>query len=353
MMNGQVYQFPTNVALDRLTQEYAVQREKLLGIQILPFQDEWVQIVQWDELDNESGITAPHALGADVKISQRPGSKLRQYTPAHFKEGELIKEDEMLMARQYATLGNVINLDDAVGRRLRARIDKDFLRAEQLAWGALGGSINVNENGVKVAETFPVQTYPIMTLWSNRSDSTPLKDFNGASLLFRGTGATGKGAKAYMNQTTANALLENTNDDDIHGFRSQNFLSLTFTVEEANKVLEGRGLPTIEVYDEGYYVSKDDFRTFLADGEVRIVGKRPAGQKVGDTALTPSLHRIVQGRQAPGFFSIIECNGQPSMGTFSAASLGASSNPKIQITTGWYGGPRLYYPRSVIKMQVL
>src|SRR5690348_7232742 len=122
-----LYQFPTNVVLDRLTQEYVLQREKLLGMSILPFQNEMVQIVQWDEIAKETGLTASHVLGADPIIGKRPGSKIRQYTPMYRKEAELVKEDELLSARAFATMGSAINIDDLVTRRLRARVDKDFL----------------------------------------------------------------------------------------------------------------------------------------------------------------------------------------------------------------------------------
>src|SRR6185369_16755963 len=98
-----LYQFPTNVVLDRLTQDYVADSAALIGRSILPLQNEMSQVVQWDEIEKETGLTRPHALGADVKIGQRPGSRVREYRPGYFKEGELIKEDELLVARAFAT----------------------------------------------------------------------------------------------------------------------------------------------------------------------------------------------------------------------------------------------------------
>lgn len=348
-----IYQFPTNVVLDRLTQEYVVERAKLIGQTLLPDQNEMVQIVQWDEIAKELGLTRAHALGADVKIDKRPGSKVRQYTPGYFKAGELIKEDELLGARAFATLGSVVNIDNLVARRLRARIDKDYLTKEKLIWDCLQGHVSmVTDDGVSIDETFPIQIYPAAgTLgWDNHGNATPLKDFNAIKLLYRGMNATARGAKCYLNQTTMNHLLENINDDDIRGFRSQNFLSLTFSLEEMNKIMDARGLPTFEVYEEGYYDADGDFQLFIPDSKAVLIGKRNVGV-TGDFALTPSLHRTVNGMPAPGMFSMINVNGEAGTGSFAVSSLGSDPNPRVQVTTGFYGGPRLYYPKDIVLIE--
>jgi hypothetical protein len=90
----------------------------------------------------------------------------------------------------------------------------------------------------------------------------------------------------------------------------------------------------------------------LGDGEVVVVGKRPPGETVGDLLLTPSLHDAAMASQGGnagfGFFSIVEVNGHANPGTVTIAELGSSKNPKVEITGGFYGGPRLLYPKSVI-----
>ena len=162
------------------------------------------------------------------------------------------------------------------------------------------------------------------------------------------------GAKAYMNHTTANLLLENQNDADLKGFQNTNFVNLPYSVEEMNKILMMRGIPEIMVYDEGYYDEDGNYQLFLTDAEVIVIGKRPGGQMVGDWCATPTLHKSKNGMPAPGYFSIIEVNGNPSAGamTISLADLGAGKNPKIETTGGIYGGTRLIYPRSIVKMTV-
>jgi len=349
-----VYQIPTNQELNILIQEYVIQDLELVGETILPFQEYDTDFVLWDQLDNEFGITAAHNMNSDPVIRKRPGSTTRQYTPIPFKESELIKEEEILRARRLGTLGNAINLDFEVTRRLRARMGKDRLRAEWTRWQALGGQLNIAENGVAIQETFAVQTYNPATLWSNTAAATPLKDFDAISLLFDGTGATAEGATAFMNKKTANLLLENTNDQDIHGLRGPQFISLTYSVEEANKILTARGLPNIRVYNAGYYDANRNFQHFMPDGLVVIVGRRPVGERVGEVALTRTLHKLGQdGQPAPGFFAFIEVNGRGNPdGNVDLAQLGTNGNPKIAITSGFYGGPLLFYVRSIVKAQV-
>jgi|SRR5436853_2164537 len=158
--------FPTNYELDIVTQEYTIQRDAFTGQIILPFVDHHVQRVRWDEKDSERGMTSPHAMDADPKVDKRPGSKTREYEPIPFKQTDLIKESELLRARELGTLAGSISLDRLVADTMKARVDKTYIRAEWLRWKTLTGGFTINENGVKVTETFPVQTYNAAIAWS-------------------------------------------------------------------------------------------------------------------------------------------------------------------------------------------
>lgn len=351
---GLTLSYPTNHQLDTVVQEYVVQTENFRGAEILPETEAMTQKVRWDEKDTDRGMTAPHVMGTDTKIDKRPGSKTREYEPIPFKESDVMKENEILRARELGTLNQTIDLNRAVGEMVKSRMDKTKIRVEWLRWNTLRGAIAVNENGVKVDETFPVQNYNVVNDWDNFANATPLKDLNAIKLMFRGTGASAKGAKIWMNQTTANWMLENQNENDLKGFQNSNYVNLAFSIEEINKILTSRGLPTIEVYDEFYIDENGSTQLFIPDAEIVVVGARPGGQKVGDFVSTPSLHRQKNGVAAPGYFSILEVNGKPSTGssTVTLAELGAGSNPSFKTTGGVYGGTRLIYPRSVIRSQV-
>ena len=346
------YKYPTNVALDMVTQEYVAQTEKLRGEELMPFADTETQVVQWDELDSERGMTAPHVMGSDPIIDTRPGSKTREFKPIPFKETDLVKENELLNARQFGTLGGVVDLNPLCGRIAKARVDKNRLRAEWTRWQAFRGQLSIVENGVVINESFPIQQYTPLIPFDDRANATILREWNTIKTMYRGTGASARGAVAVGNTVTISAILENANKDDLQGFRNENFRNTSYDVTETNKIFAARGLPTLEENDEGYIDEAGNFQTWLEDGELIIFGSRPAGQALGKWLMTPTLHRIQNGMPAPGMFEIIEVNGQPSAGSqmVNMIQLGQHKNPKIEITGGLYGGPVLYYPRSIIKV---
>jgi hypothetical protein len=345
------FQFPTNRSLTEKVQDYAIQRENLLAIKLLPPKPRDTQIIEWDELDFEVGMTAPHNMNSDPKVAGRKGSKTHRYTPLFFKETDVLKESDMLMPRAMGTIGGVIDLTQEIAEIAKTRVDKNLLRIEWLIWQTLKGHLEYNENGVRVDETFPVQTQNALVDWDEPATATPIKDFQAMALRGRGIGGSFKKGTAYMNQTTANWLVNNRNDNDLWGYRNRDSVNATYSIEDVNKILVAQGCPVVEVHDEGYYDADENFQMALADGEVIVVGKRPAGQTVGDVLLTPSLHHAAmaaEGGDGRGFFSIIEVNDQPNPGAVTIAQIGAGKNPKVEITGGFYGGPRLLYPKSVI-----
>lgn len=347
-----IFRFPTNVSMEQATQEYVIQHEKFEGENILPLVEVMTQRVKWDERDVERGMTAPSNLKTDPRIDTRPGSVTREYTPIPFKETDVIGEDELLEARQLGTLGGVVDLHELVGGMIRSRADKTFIRMEWLRWQTLQGEFTVDENGVFVHETFPIQTYDAIVDWDDRANAVPLRDDNAVAMLFDGTGASPEGAIAYCNQKTLNWRLENANAEDLAGYRADN-TNLTFDVDLMNKIAVRRGTPQYKLYNQGYHDRAGIWRKFIEDGNVVVVGNRGA-QKVGDFASTPSFHRLKNGQPAPGMFNVLEVNGHgnPGVVEVSAADLGAGRNPNIANTGGIYGGTRLKFPRSVIKMVV-
>lgn len=348
------FTYPTNVTLDKVVQEYVIDTSGFLGLQIMPVETSMTQKVQWDEMDNERGMTAPHVLGTEPRIDLRPGSKLREYTPIPFKETDLVKEDELLNSRQLGTLGGAINLNQMMAMLAKARMDKTRIRQEWTIWQALRGRMTINENGVYVDEQFPIQIYTPLVPWNDFANARPIKDFNAIKLLYRGTGATTRGAKAYVNSTTLNWLLENQNQNDLKGFQNSNYLNLTFDIDQLNAILSKRAGLTLVEYDDGCYDAAGNYQTFIADGDVHIVGVRPFGEKIGGWMSTPTLHRIVGGQAAPGYFEILEVNGVPSgigANSVTISQLGAGKNPKMELTGGVYGGPFMRFGRSVIRMK--
>ena len=350
-----VLTFPTNHELNEVVQAFKIDPTRYIGLsKLLPMNTSMAQKVRWDERDRDRGMTAAHVMGTDPKTDARQGSKTYEYEPIPFKETDILKESEILRSRELGTLAGTLDLSAEIARIAKNRFDKTMVRVEKLIWDTLKGAIAIDENGVKIDETFAVQTHTPAVDWDTPATATPLADFNALKLKFRATGANAAGAVAYMNQKTCNWLLENQNAADIKGFQNSNFVALPYSLDELNKVMSARGLPQIVVYDEGYIAENDTWTPFLADAEVIVVGQRQAGESVGDFMSTPSLHNSVNGQPGPGYFSLIEVNGQPSeqVGSVSMGQLGMAKNPKVEITGGIYGGTRLIYPKSVIKFIV-
>jgi hypothetical protein len=352
-MGGLVFKFPTNVEMDAITQEYRPDPSRFIGETILPAKPKKVQRVEWFERHNVKGKTSVHTMDTDAKISGRRGETLKSYEPIPHKEAELVKESEILKARDLATLGGVISMDELVMDSFRTAMIKDDVAMEVERWAALQGELDINENGVVIHETFPIQEYTPQTEWDDLANATVLKDLNAIKLMFRATGATAQGAKLYLNATSFNVILENKNPDDLRGFNVDNFRSAAFDIDQFNKLLTARALPNFQIYDEGWIDDDGNFQTFIPDGIGILVGKRQAGETVGDYAMTPTLHRSVNGQAAPGRFAFVTVNGQQSqLGQtgVSLAQLGGSSNPRFEVVHGVYGGPRLLYARSVVKI---
>jgi hypothetical protein len=351
-MGGLVLKFPTNVEMDVTTQEYTRDASKLEGQQILPITPKQAQKVEWDERDNVLGMTAIHTMDTDPKVRKRRGSKRHSFEPIPHKESELVKESELLKVRAFGTLGGVINIEELVMDAFRDAMTLDDVRIEWEIWQALLGELIINENGYQLDEVFPVQQYTPNVPWNHREGAFPLRDHNAIAQLFAPVGASAEGAVERMNQKTFNALLENINTDDLRGFNVNNFRAASFDITQLNTLLSSRGLPIIKVYDEGCHDDAGVFRRFIPNGKSVIVGKRSAGQKIGDYVTTPSLHRTANGAPAPGRFAFITVNGEVNglgmQAGVSLTDLGGVGNPSIGIVHGVYGGPRILYPRSIV-----
>jgi hypothetical protein len=323
-----------------------------MGEKILPFKEAATHFVEWDELDREEGMTAAYLDGTEPAIGVRPGSKTHRYEPLDFKETDVIRNRELLRARELGTLGQPVDLTALVGRAIKARMDKNRIRAEKLRWDALQGGFDIDENGVKVSETFPVQFYDAIVDWDDFDNAKPLQDWGNVADMFLGTGATSEMAVCYGTRKCTNYLLRNANQKDLAGHRGDKFRNVTWSIAEANQIIADQQGLSVATYNLGYWQG-GLFKKFINDDVLIVVGYR-GGEPVGDMCMTPTFHRQKNGQPAPGMYAFIEVNGQSNRGSYtvSAAELGAGKNPRIEVTGGFSGGPRLVYPKSVIVMRI-
>jgi hypothetical protein len=135
-------------------------------------------------------------------------------------------------------------------------------------------------------DSYTTQTFAAGTAWATVATSTPLADFRAVQLKSRGLSVNfGAGAKAYMNRTTFNSLLSNTNANDFGG-RKGNFGASINGPVGVNQVMAADDLPEIVIYDMGYVDDTNTFQLYIPNNKVIVVGQRPAGQPVGEYRFT-------------------------------------------------------------------
>lgn len=344
-----VFTIPTNQELRTPIQNYTQNVDGFLGLQLCPWADSFAQFIETEETEEDEGMTAAHILGTDPKIDKRKGSKKFRYDPLHFKETDVLNEADILRARQLGTYGQPVSLMSETTKIAKSRARKTMTRVEWTIWQMFGGNLQFNENGVKVNETWTVQSHTPTALWSNASTSKPLTDLDVAADKFDGTGASMEGAVIVANRQTWRLMMANQNDADLKALDKTQWGNFRFMFSEMAKIVQDKCGAIIKSYDEGYK-SGGQFTKFLPTGELRIIGKRRDGLPVANWWRTPSLHIMKGDKPQPGYFVLVEVNGHASNGSFS--EVGQSKNPKVEVTGGIYGGPNLDFEDNVIKMTV-
>jgi hypothetical protein len=96
-------------------------------------------------------------------------------------------------------------------------------------------------------------------------------------------------------------------------------------------------LPKIVIYDEGYIDESNTFQLFVPNNKVVVIGKRPAGQTVGEYIFTFNANNP---GGTPGPYMKIIDRGEETVPR------------KIEVHDGHNGGPALYFPGSIVVMTV-
>jgi hypothetical protein len=145
----------------------------------------------------------------------------------------------------------------------------------------------------------------------------------------------GAGGRAYMNRTTFNSLLSNTNANDFGGRKAQFGESINGPLG-VNRVMAADDLPQIVIYDMGYIDDTSTFQLYIPNNKVIVVGQRPAGQVVGEYRFTRNANNP---DMAPG----------PYMKTVDDPNRIPRS---IEVHDGHSGGPVMYFPSAIVVMTV-
>lgn len=335
------YSYPTTIELEQIAQQ---KMPRLIQdrepFKWFPIEEKDEYMLVWEQLDNFIGLQQVRGLNGEPPRVRPVG--LRQYTmqPGVYGEFIPIDEAEMTTRRAIGTFGTAIDVGDLVVMRQDQLLSRRLDRLEQIIWLLLTtGTFSVpGPNGAILhTDTFTLQTFTAVVPWATIATAAPLANFSAVQLLSRGYSVNfGAVARAYMNRQTFNDLRSNTNAADIYGRRTKGFGTIN-NLSGINDLLTGDDLPTIVVYDEGYLDDNGVFQPFIPYGKVVVIGKRPAGQKIGAYRMVRNANNEAM---KPGpYMRVIDKGEQVVPRT-------------LEVHDGHNGGCVLYYGSAIVVMSV-
>lgn len=327
-----------------------------IGLQLFPEKNTNTFEVRWFQKDNAYGLMAMRGVDGRPSAVQRLGTNEFFHKPGVYGEYTTITEGELL---QRATEMNVNQRMDITAlttdsQRLLAQRQED--RKEANVWNLLStGSLNINMNGpngpVVYSVTYPIQTYIAPISWSSLSTATPIANLQTVQQLQVGHGASFQsGAKMYMNQQTANLLINNSNASDFGGRRDM-FGATLNSAEQFSDYFQAQNLPEIVVYDQGYQNQplsgpetnpSIQFTKFIPYRTVIVVGVRPNNEPLGHIQQCPSMNNP---NAAAGPYAYVK--------NFGVGINAPMETPaRLEIHAGWNGGIALEFPSAFVAMSV-
>lgn len=305
---------------------------------LMPIRSVEASMVMWEQLDRFTGLQAWRGLNGKPATVKQVGVRRFSVEPGVYGEMMPLDEKTLTQRRNIGTFADPVNVTDLVMERQSQLLVRRLDRIELIGWNILSGIFSVlNDEGAVVhTDTFPVQTFETDYPWSDHLHSTPLADLRSVRLKHRGYSVDfGASAQALANQVTINDVLQNQNPDDLYGRRQQG-LSTINNLAGLNQLLTGDNLPTLTEYDGFYLDDNGDPQTFIPDGEVKVVGQRPMGQTVAEYQMTRNVNN-------PGF----------APGAYMKVIVVDDEVPlQIQVHDGHNGGPCIFFPSAVVKMDV-
>ncbi len=333
--------FPSNAEITQVAQDKIpnlIQDRPIFDI--LPMRPVNESLLIWEQLDNFKGLQAVRGYNGAPSRVTAVGLKQYQMVPGVYGEFMSISEMEMVTRRVPGTFNVPVDLTDLVLEKQDQLLGRRLDRIESIGWTLLStGVFSIPSPNGQVIHTdqFPIQTFTATVPWGTSATATPLADFSSVQLLSRGHSVDfGAVATAYMNRDTFNKLRTNLNAADVYGRRTVGLGTIN-NLQGFNQLLVGDDLPQIVVYDVGFLNESGTFTTFIPANTVVVVGKRPAGQLIGEFRMTRNGNNA---DMAPGPYMRVIDHGEHKI-------------PRdIDIHDGFNGGPVLWFPSAAVIMNV-
>lgn len=326
------------------------------GLQLFPDQAAKTFEVRWWQKDNAYGLMAMRGVDGRPGPVQRLGINEFVHKPGVYGEWVTVTEGELLMRADPSNVNQVMNVTDVVMDAARLLAQRREDRKEANIWTLLQtGTLSINLVGptgpIVYSVTFPIQTYSAPVSWSSLSTATPITNLQTIQQLSVGHGARfGAEATMYMNQVTANLLINNSNASDFGGRRDMYGATLN-NIGAMSSYFQAQNLPKIVIYDDGYQnqpvsgpisTPLTQFTKFIADRKIIVVGKRPNNEPLGHYHICPSLNNP---NRAAGPYSFVKDYG---LGVNAPKEVPA----RLEIHDGFAGGAAIEYPSAFVSVSV-
>jgi hypothetical protein len=335
------YTFPTQAELQLIAQD---KTPRLIAnrpiFDIFPIRETRNSLIKWEQRDNYTGLQYARGLNGDPVRVKSLGASQFQMEPGVYGEFRRLDEIEITTRRAYGSWNQPISLDDLVMEAQDHLLGRRLDRIEYIGWTLLATgtfSVSTPYGPVVHTDSYTTQTFTAGVTWATQATATPLANLRAVQLLGRGRSANfGSGAKAYMNRTTYNTMIANTNGSDLAGRRT-NGLATVLSPANLDLVLMQEGLPSVVVYDEGYIDESGTFQLYIPNNKVIVIGQRPAGQTIGEYLMTFNANNP---GGAPGPYMKVINRGEETVPI------------TVEVHDGHNGGPALYFPGSIVVMTV-
>lgn len=295
-------------------------------------------LIVWEQKDNYQGLQGVRGMNGELGRVTAVGGKRYIYEPGVYGESMDIREGEITARRRWGTFGEVIDLTDLVAEKQEQLLQRRFNRLKYILWTLLStGTFSVaTAQGVVIhTDTYPVQTFTATVPWATVATATPIADLRAVQLLARGKGVSfGPSATLYLNLTTINNMLGNTNANDLGGRLAFNGSKLN-SLADVNSILNANGLPAIQPYEGGYEDETSTWQMYLANAKGVLVGARDSGSKIGE-------YRMTRNANNPG----------AAPGPYTEVVMGTDPPKNVRVYDGHNGGPVIYFPGAVVRLNL-
>jgi len=345
--------YPTNNELREIAQDLLPRLAADRPVfDFMPIEEPDAWLVSWEQEDSYTGLQAVRGLNGEPPRVSKVGVKRYNMQPGVYGEYIPLDETELVVRRQYGTFGTPVDISDLVMRAQRQLLVRRLDRIETILWTLLSSGV-FSVSGISGAilhqDQFALQTYSASVSWATVATATPLQDLRAVQLLARGHSVRfDRTAQAFVNQKTANNILQNTNAADLYGRRVTGLATVN-SIPQLNELLTMDNLPNIVPYDMGYLaepavagapnapLSFGTFVPFIPDNTAIVIGKRTDGAPLGNYQMVRNASNPDLG---PGAYMKVIDRGEIQV-------------PRaIEVHDGHNGGPAIWFPSAIVRMNV-